>query len=121
MVTSKFKKIFTLRLFHFIFDLLLKRNHVHFFIGFQANSKKSLPGYFFSLFLTYYKKGSSKVLLDRLLPLLKEMRFIIKKCTKQFLSVYMIPQFCIKNILLFCVLSIKNIISIKKSIKYKKV
>ena len=46
---------------------------------FQANLKKSLPRDFFSLFLTYCKKGSCKFLLERLLPLLKEMRFIVKK------------------------------------------
>ena len=35
------------------------------------------------------------------LPLLKEMRFILKKDTKQFLLVYMIPQITTQNILHF--------------------
>ena len=51
--------------------------------------------------------GSCKFLLDRLLPLLKEMRFIEKKGTEQFLSVYMIPQIIIKNFLRFFQQSIR--------------
>ena len=42
--------------------------------------------------------GSCKFLVNRFFPLLKE---IVKRGTKQFLSVYMIPQITIKNFKFF--------------------
>ena len=50
-----------------------------FLIGNKVISKNLYHETFFSLFLIYYKKGSCKFLLVKLLPSLKEMRFITKR------------------------------------------
>ena len=53
--------------------------------------------------MTYYKKGSRKFLLDRLLPLLKE---IVKKALSSFISLHD-TQIVIKNFLHFFQQSIR--------------
>ena len=83
----------------------------HFCIG----SKQIQNNFYLETFLVYFqlirkrsKINKCKFLLDRLLPLLKEIRFIVKKGTKQFLLVLRIPQITIKFFLHFFSAKYKN-------------
>ena len=67
------------------------------------------------------QKGSSKFLLDRLLPLLKEMRFIIKKTLSNVLLFYVISQICINFFYIFFTAKYKNEWKEHKLSKQKKI